>query len=112
MPSILNPAAHLHGFDDPGHSYGIGCLTHVDVVLSGGGKDALVGHGHPLIQLLVDLIEGPAVAHDVLHHLKVRNGYAAGIGQEVGYDMHAVSEEDCVGFLRGALRSAFRELEL
>jgi len=66
-----------------------------------GGQDGLVGYCHPLIEPCVDLIQGPVVAADVLNHLKVGDGHSAGIGQEVGNDMHLVLEEDGVSFRCG-----------
>lgn len=57
MWTLLEIAA-VKVVDRPGHSHDVGYLEHI--VLLDGSKNALVGHDHPLIQLLVDLFEGPS----------------------------------------------------
>jgi len=68
---VLHPPASLHRLNDTLDSNHVSRTPHVYVVLLRTPKCSVIRSSHLLIQTFMNLLFGPAVPVEVLHHLEV-----------------------------------------
>ena len=89
VASLRDPPAQPHSLCHPRNRQQISCNTVIYLVFFGRGVHLMEGAGHFGVKALVYHIFWPVITVRVLYHLKIRNGYAAGITEEVRYNIDA-----------------------
>src|SRR6476469_605924 len=59
--------------------------------------DGVEGAGQHGVELLANAVEAPAIILQVLDPLEITHRHAAGVGQNVGQNLHATVVQDFVG---------------
>jgi len=96
----LQPAPQSHRFSNSLYRDHIRGRTIVNAVLLRHLVDLAEGLLHLSLQPLVDFLQRPVVTADILDPLKVRNGHASCVAQEIGNDVLPILLKDLVGFGR------------
>ena len=104
-----DPAARDHCVYDPLYGQYVSGLTHVDVVLPACVEDGKVCRRDSAVQLSEDLRFVPGVHGGVLDHLEVRDGDAAGVAEDVRYEVDTSMIENVVGCRRRGAVGEFRD---